>query len=163
MPESDLTAERVRQLFSYDSDTGLLTWRTGQRAGAVAGTRVAPGYIRITIDREIYSAHRLVWVYVHGRWPREHIDHINGQRDDNRLLNLREASHAQNCQNAMRRRDNSSGHKGVSWHRQRQKWQAQIAANGRRWHLGTFETAEEAGAAYRSAAIRLHGKFSNIS
>jgi hypothetical protein len=94
-----LTAERLREILGYDPETGLFTRlvRTGRiRAGEVAGTAHSRGYRSIVIDGRVYLSHRLAWLYVHGEWPPEQIDHINRNRADNRLVNLRAAKQSQN-------------------------------------------------------------------
>lgn len=165
MPTPSITAEEARQLLDYDAETGALTWRVGRkraRAGNVAGTPHSKGYIQIRIYGKPYLAHRLAWLITHGAWPENQIDHINGERDDNRLVNLRPATPAENLRNAKRQRNNTSGFKGVSWHKPSKRWQAQIAVNGRTIHVGCFSTPEEAHAAYCKAAEKLHGEFANF-
>jgi hypothetical protein len=107
-------------------------------------------------------AHRLAWLWVHGRWPGCEIDHINSDGLDNRIQNLREATHAQNQRNQSKRSDNTSGLKGVSWHKRGKKWKAQICHMGK-WHaLGLYDCSEEAHKAYVAAAHRFHGEFARI-
>ena len=112
------------------------------------------------IDGRRYLAHRLAWFYVYGEWPRKGLDHINRDRLDNRIANLREADHAQNVQNRGPMSNNKSGFKGVFFNpRHTQPWQAQITARGQYFNLGRYATAEEAHEAYKEAAARLHGEF----
>ena len=156
-----ITAERARELLEYSAETGVFRWRVNRQggicSGSVAGGKKPDGYIYIGVDGVKFLAHRLAWLYVHGKWPREHIDHINGVRDDNRLSNLREASNSENMQNQRRAQaNNANGLLGVSWDEKRKRWQAQIKANGRKRHLGRFETSEEARAAYIAAKAELH-------
>jgi hypothetical protein len=94
-----------------------------------------------------FKAHRIVWAMTYGYWPGHQIDHINGVRNDNRLCNLREATVAQNQQNQRASPRNASGYPGVSWHKRIGKWEAHITVDGRRHHLGLFDTAREAYAA----------------
>lgn len=159
---SDLTAEKLREILSYDPETGVMRWRVKYarclRPGAVAGCidRFGSGYRRIRIDRKGYSEHRLVWMYVHGSWPTEVIDHINGDRSDNRLSNLREASWAQNQQNRNgTQKNNTSGVRGVSWDKTNNKWLAAIEFRGRHIHLGRFENIECAASARKAAELKL--------
>jgi hypothetical protein len=157
--QNEITAEQVRECLDYDKSTGVFLWRgqrPGVKVGDIAGTCHDKGYKRICLDGKLYFAHRLAWLYVHGRWPAYEIDHINGVRDDNRIENLREATSAENHQNLGRQPKNTSGHPGVSWHRFSGKWYARIRATGGRRHLGYFDTAEEAAAAYRQAKSNLH-------
>ena len=164
MPSQDITAKYLHEQMRYDPETGELWWRVqkhrrkmDQPAGSVA---VNGRYRQISINRRQYLAHRLAWLYVHGEWPNGQIDHINGDRLDNRIANLREADNAQNSQNRPQQSNNKSGFKGVFFnHRHSQPWQAQIMARGQRVQLGYFATAEEAHEAYKEAAARLHGEF----
>jgi hypothetical protein len=152
---TDLTAERVRELLDYNPETGIFRWRAtgpGRRLDGVAGRIDGNGYLGIGIDRERFYAHRLVFLYVCGRWPNGDVDHINGQRADNRLENLREATRGQNCLNAKLRHDNTTGFRGV-YRTHSGKYQARFG----RKILGRFATAEEASAAHRAAAIQAHG------
>ncbi len=154
-----LTQSRLKELLRYDPDTGVFTWavrRHGVRIGDVAGGVDFYGYLCIKIDGRLYKAHRLAWLYVYGKWPADQMDHINGVCDDNRLRNLREATHAQNEQNRALNANNVSGYPGVSWHKRDRKWQSQIGFEGRGKHLGYFDDPESAYAAYLSAKAKLH-------
>ena len=156
---SGLTANMVRELFDYSPDTGLLTRRVRTAnctaVGDVAGTTSRGNYVCVKIDGRPYKAHRLVWLYVHGRWPEEEIDHINGVPTDNRLGNLREASRRTNVENKRSgRSDNKGGLLGVSAHGN--KYLAQIQVNGEKRHIGCFATPSEAHDAYLTAKRRLH-------
>lgn len=168
---SQLTREHIRELLSYDPETGQFTWlrRPGSDrctntwntrfVGTVAGSINDQGYRVICIDRSDYRAHRLAWLYVSGEWPPAEIDHINGDRADNRIANLRQASRAENMRNCRKRRDNTSGRKGVSWDNRDRKWYAKIKVNSKDTYLGVFDCPDEAAAAYEAAAERLHGQF----
>jgi hypothetical protein len=145
----------------YEPDTGRLVWkviRKKVKRGGEAGCGKSHGYRTVGIDGKLYMAHRVVWLHVHGRWPTHHIDHINGDRLDNRIANLREATNAQNMQNVhSRKRGNSHGFTGVAQTASAiNPWTATIRANGKRRSLGMFRTAEEAGAAYQKAREELH-------
>lgn len=159
----DLSAERLRDLVSYCPRTGAMIWRRRVNSrvptGSVAGCCDRLGYRRLKIDGRAYLAHRLAWLYVHGEWPVDEIDHINGQPSDNRLANLRAANSAQNKHNATLRRTNTSGTKGVRWHRQRCKWCARITYAGQERHLGLFDRKIDAAAAYDAAAKKFFGEF----
>lgn len=94
-----LTVERLRAVLSYDAETGVFVWRVsskGTAAGAIAGAKLGTGYTTITVDQERFLAHRLAWFYVHGRWPADQIDHIDGDRRNNAIANLREATNQAN-------------------------------------------------------------------
>lgn len=153
-------AERVRELLEYSPETGEFRHkasRGGVLSGSVAGCLYANGYRKITIDGRGYLAHRVAWLYVHGEWPATGIDHANGDKDDNRLCNLRMASQSQNMQNILEAPHLSrSGLFGAAWDKARNKWQASIRVDGKRRYLGRFETAEDASAAYLSAKEKLH-------
>lgn len=159
---SELTAVRLRELINYDADTGVFTWRIRRgcaSAGAVAGCVEGLGYRVIHIDGRMYKAHRLAWLYVTGRWPTLYIDHANGQPGDDRFSNLREADCSQNSQNQKRRVTARNPLRGVYFDQRRQKWQAKIGKDNKKFWLGSFPTAEEAHAAYTKAANELHGPF----
>ncbi len=154
------TLERVSELLAYDPGTGILTRRVprgGQRAGAVAGNPNSWGYLLVGIDGRQYSAHRIAWLLTHGSWPGGEIDHINGDRTDNRIANLREATVSENQQNQRGpQANNASGYLGVYWNKQRRQWRACIRVDGRTRHLGGHDTAEAAHAAYLAAKRALH-------
>jgi hypothetical protein len=117
------------------------------------------GYWRICLYDVRYPAHRLAWLYSYGVWPREEIDHINGEKSDNRLTNLRLATHSENRANAGPQKNNSSGYKGVGFNKKTGKWRATIRKDRRPISLGYFATAEEAHSAYKGAAVRLFGPY----
>lgn len=148
----DLTAERLREVLAYDQATGTFTWLVTQsnraKAGKEAGSFHPPtGYVYIRIDGGLYKAHRLAWLHVHGAWPKQQIDHINGCRAQNDIANLREVCQAENMQNLWRpHRDNRTGFMGV--HRSGKRFFARIKAGPAYFKSPTFATAQEAGAAY---------------
>lgn len=157
--EPDLTCEQVRALLHYEPSTGAFTWlvqRGRQKAGAVAGSIKTEGYREIGVAGRLYYAHRLAWLWVHGRWPTDQLDHINGVESDNRLANLRECTNAENCQNLGRRKNNTSGVTGVYWNEDRAKWQAQIRDGGRIRALGRFPSIDAAERAYLDAKQSSH-------
>lgn len=158
--------QRVKELLSYDPETGKLYWKQSVarwiQPGDEAGTYVKRA-IDVTIDKKKYRAHRVVWLMQTGKDPGINIiDHIDGNYYNNRFTNLRLATPHQNLCNQKRRVDNTSGLKGVSWCEDRQKWQAGIQTSGKRIGLGRFKTKEEAYAAYCEAARRLHGEFARL-
>lgn len=145
-----ITPDRLREVLAYDPDTGQFHWRVRgrgkyKRPGAHAG-HYDGRYVTMRVDGRKYYAHRLAWVYVHGVWPDGDIDHINEDKSDNRISNLRPASRSQNMLNVSRASERSqSGVRGVSPRRGR--WRATISGR----HIGDFDTIEEAAAA-RGAA-----------
>lgn len=154
-----VTQARLKELLDYDPGTGVFIWRVSRgtaRAGSVAGTFNSEGYIRIKIDRKLYLAHRLVWLYVCGKFPVNQLDHIDRDPSNNRIENLRLATQAENKQNLSKPYTNTSGVVGVSWNKQTGKWQAYIQLNNRQIHLGLFDTIEEAAAARAAAKAKLH-------
>jgi hypothetical protein len=158
MAKSDLTADFVRQTFDYDPTTGLLVRKTssgGQRAGAVVSCRDKHGYITVMIRGRNYMAHRLAWLHVYGTWPSRGLDHINGNRADNRICNLRDVCQSVNMQNQRKARSNNKcGLLGVC--RNRDRWRATIKDGPRVRHLGTFDTPEQAHESYLIAKRALH-------
>lgn len=160
MPK-DLTQNRLRQLLSYDPQTGCflhLKSRGGEAAGSVAGSVRPDGYRTISVDYSHYLAHRLVWLYVYGHFPEIQIDHINSIQDDNRLVNLRAATISENLANCRLRKDNTSGLKGVSLNKSG-TWTAQISIRGKQTRIGSFMTKERAHQAYLARAEREFGQF----
>ena len=151
-----LTQALLKEKLHYNPETGeFINLKSGKKAGWIE----ASGYIRIQIDTRKYMAHRLAWLHIHGVWPKYTIDHINNDRSDNRLVNLREATLSQNFGNTRLRAYNSSGYKGV--YRNHKRWQARIKYLGKIIHLGTFETPEKAHDAYKKASDRYYGEFAN--
>ena len=154
----------LHEKLSYDFSTGEIRWKnTTQwtKSGEKAGCN-SRGYIVISVNKKMIFAHRIAWAMYYGEWPTLEIDHINNIRSDNRICNLRIATHNENCLNLVKPRHNKSGLKGVSWHAGGQKWQAHIKAFGKKHYLGLFLTKEEAHKAYCDAAKKLHGEFANF-
>lgn len=155
-------SERIAGVLRYEPDTGAFYWRVARRrvkAGAAAGAACANGYVQITVLGTNYLAHRLAWLLQNGCWPTGEVDHMNGNRWDNRMVNLRDASRTQNLANAGLRSDNTSGHKGVTWYKSRHLWMAQLNINRRHICLGYFADKDAAIAAYAEAARRYFGDF----
>jgi hypothetical protein len=149
----------VKLELGYQPETGVFTWLVGPRAGRVAGSRLASGYLLIKTCGQRLYAHRLAWMFVHGDCP-PILDHVDGDRANNRIANLRPATQSQNMWNMRVRRASASGLKGVSWVPKRRRWRAMIGAHGKRKTLGHFATKEEAYACYCKAAKEMHGDFS---
>ncbi|WP_390549878.1 HNH endonuclease [Qipengyuania sp. MTN3-11] len=150
----------------YDPETGVMTWKSCDEfprqwntryAGKPAfSTPTARGYLQGSVDGQMLAGHRVAWAITHGAWPTHEIDHINGDRSDNRLINLRDIPHIQNQRNMIINRSNTSGVMGVNYHKRDRRWRAFIEVRGKSVHLGNFKTINEAAAA-RKAAERKHG------
>lgn len=169
-----ITQEYLRELLDHNHDTGIFTWNprplylfSSKRAFStwnarysmkIAGSiRACDGYVNITIDNKHYFAHRLAWLYVNGIMPTYEIDHINGVKHDNRIVNLREVTSSGNKQNRLRCSKNSlTGMLGVHFHKQMNKFTSSIFYNGKANHLGTFSTKEDAHQAYVKAKSAVH-------
>jgi hypothetical protein len=164
MAKADLSAEQLRELLHYDPETGVFTWKVRpsirvKRVGAVAGNIGAGGYAVINLTKfgSPKKAHRLAWLYIHGKWPEADIDHINGDRLDNRIVNLRDVSRRINTENLRSaRRHSKSGLLGAHWHEPFKKWYSVITTDRKRKFLGLFKTPEEAHQAYLAAKRKLH-------
>lgn len=154
----DLTREQVMAVVSYDPETGKFTRTT--RKGKV-GTYFI-GYQRIVVCGRQCLAHRLAWLIVFGVWPSGHLDHINRDRSDNRIANLRLATPSQNSANIGLRKHSKSGLVGATFHKSAKKWRAVITHKGKQKHLGYFDTPQKAHVAYRDASRELHGEFSGV-
>lgn len=145
--------ERLHELLAYDPETGALTWkcvRKGCGFGKAAGSR-SYGYNIVRIDGRLYGAHRLIWKLMTGLDPALDLEHIDGDRANNRWANLREATKRRNLTNCRVQWRNASGIKGVTWDKRRRRWTAGYTIDGKRVNLGRFETVDSAHAAYLAA------------
>ena len=160
----ELTQSRLKELFKYNPETGLFTWvkETKLRAkrGNIAGYVETTGYIRIWIDEKIHHAHRLAWLYMYGKFPKEQIDHINHERSDNRIINIREVTIRENGKNQSMSPRNTSGVVGVHWHKARKRWLARIKVDGKSYELGAFTEFSDAVNARKNAEV-LYGFHEN--
>lgn len=180
MIKDDISAEELRKLLRYEPETGKLFWlpRPADMFASVRdanawNARFAGSEAFISTDKDGYRrgaifcrrhfAHRIIWLFVYGEWPVEQIDHINGDTSDNRLENLREATRSENSMNQRRPSNNTSGFKGVYWHKKRHEWRAAIQVYGVKKHLGVFNSAEDAYDAYVSAAKVHHGAYARVA
>lgn len=155
-------ASRIRECLDYNSDTGVFVWKkrlsNRKAVGAVAGHLSAAGYVQIGIDGRLWMAHQLAWTVHYGEFPDMFIDHIDGDRANNAIGNLRLASNSQNGMNRGAQANNPHGLKGIH-HHANGRWRAQIACGGKRRHIGYFDTKEAAHEAYSKAASELFGEF----
>ena len=175
----DLTFEFVSEALAYNSSNGVFMWNirpvshfknehdsnkwNKRFAGKLAGALQTNRYRQITLNYKQYLAHRLAWLLYYGIWPTTNeIDHINGISDDNRIVNLREATTPQNQWNRNKNKTNKSGFKGVFWDAYHGKWSANISVNTKHYFLGHFADVKDAHNAYCEAALKFHGHFIKI-
>ena len=172
-----MDAKLIRELFDYDKDHGRLIWKARKPDSFAASSEAerkricaiwnakfsgkfamsetnGNGYLRGSIFNKKVYLHRCVWAWHHGAWPVNVIDHVNGNRSDNRIENLRDVSRSQNCHNKPTPANNKSGFKGVSWDNGRKKWLAQIRVEGKNKTLGHYDNKEDARDAYVKASKR---------
>jgi len=161
---ADLTEEQANKYFTYEEETGNLIWKAckGARAqiGDIAGCITDQGYRSIQLNGKAYRAHRLVFLLHHGYVP-EILDHINNDRSDNRIENLRAVTPLQNAHNRNMSFKNTSGVKGVSWDKVNDCWLARITTNKKIKLIGKFNSLKEAEEAIAIARVALHGEYTN--
>ena len=160
-----LTQDRLKELFDFNSDTGVFT-RTGRQkkcnVGDIAGCIAKNGYITISVDSKRYYAHRLAWMYVFGFIP-EQIDHVNRNRADNRICNLRPANHSLNESNKQTKSGCASKYRGVSIHKRTGMWRARIKKDKKEIHLGLFHSEIDAAKKYNEYALLHFGEYSVLN
>lgn len=171
----ELPVQFLSECFSYYPDTGALIWRkrpehhfastsyaerfNNRYAGTAAGSQNGAGYLHVGIGGVMHRVHRIAWALSTGEWPTVKIDHKDGDRSNNKWLNLRLADDAGNSQNCKIRIDNTSGYKGVF--ASSTGWRSKISARGKRYDLGRFNSPELAHEFYDLAAQMLHGQFAS--
>ena len=149
-----LTQCELRSAIDYEPNSGLFfRKKTGVIAGCIDKSN---GYKKIQVKGTIYRAHRLAWLYVYGEFPEINLDHINGDRSDNRISNLRMATALENAQNRKTHSNNKSGFAGVSFHKSSGLWRSQLAVDGVKKYVGYFKCIEQAKSAYKSAKSKYH-------
>lgn len=160
-----LPVETLREHLRYDPDTGKIHAlrrrnRGIERPDLEVGTRNSPGRarVRVTLLGRRMWAHHIAWALYYGEWPDKYVDHVNGDEGDNRIGNLRLATHSQNCINRRIPR-NTSGYRGVSWDASKRKWKAAITYDGKQRVIGLFDSAQAAAGAYNAKAREVHGEF----
>ncbi len=147
MRKNRISYDRLHELLNYNPETGIFTWKIDRgnfKAGKQAGTLHHLGYINIIIDWKSYGAHRLAWLYINGYFPENQIDHINRDKTDNRIKNLREATCQCNNRNRDIQKNNKTGIVGVHWSKTSRKYRAEIKINRKTIHLGYFKILKEA-------------------
>ncbi len=158
-----LTQEQLKTLLSYDPETGVFVWINPAsrrvKIGDIAGKVDYHKYVKIRVNYILYPAHRLAWLYIHGTFPENEIDHKNGVKSDNRISNLRPATRSENCMHRKILSSSKSKIKGVSWNKRDKKWIARCSVNGTRHLLGYFDNPEEASIIYQEFAKKNHGEF----
>ena len=163
MKHNSLNLEFLKTLLSYNPDTGAIAWNVKRGRSGVnkyaGGVNKNDGYAYVNLNKKRILAHRLAWALHYGEWPETPLDHINMIRSDNRIANLRKATVAENNRNRTKQSNNSTGYKGVTFHKIEKKFHAKIMVNKQRISLGYFNTAEEASAAYIKASEEHHGQF----
>jgi hypothetical protein len=159
-----ITQEQLKKSLYYDPETGVFTWNFNPgnkiKLGDSAGGATSGGYLRIRLSGTFYPSHRLAWLYMRGGFPVNHIDHVDGDRKNNRISNLRDVTNQENHKNQKMPKTNISGHIGIYWSKTKAKWHAQIAIDGKTTHLGYFTDIEDAATA-RKASEAEHGFHEN--
>jgi len=151
-----INQKRLKELLHYNRYTGVFTWLVNSgpaKSGSISGSEDSGGYLQIGVDGNRYRAHRLAFLYTTGMWPDGEVDHVNHNKSDNRISNLRITSHKENGKNQKRPFDNKSGHIGVSWVTRNEKWLSQIRVNNKAIHLGYYDNIDFAVAARIQAEI----------
>lgn len=164
--DKSITRENIIRLLDYNPETGIFLWKDDRqciRAGSVAGFTERKGYRSIKVLNRTFKAHRLAWFIFYGEWPKDQIDHINRDKSDNRIANLRESSNSSNQWNSGVYSNSTTGYRGVSWHKKSQKYWARIGHQGRRIDIGLFDCPHEAALAFNDAAIKLRGEFAALN
>ncbi|MGY5368299.1 HNH endonuclease [Enterobacter oligotrophicus] len=165
----------LEECFLYDKKTGNLYWKArprhhfksdrsmnainGKMAGKLAQSSLNGRYYMVSVNFKFHLCHRVVWFLHHGEWPVSDIDHINGNKLDNRIENLRETSRSQNMSNVGMQKNNSSGFIGVFWASRERKWRAVVAHNKKNINLGSYDCPIEAAMAYNEGALKYQGKY----
>lgn len=159
--------ERASKALRYDPYTGNLFWRIYRSYNAVpgniAGRRYKGRHVLVQLDGHKVPAHRVVWLIHYGKWPKQIIDHINGDATDNRIENLRLADYQMNAANSKVRSDNTTGLKGVYRTKYPGRWRAAICVMGKQIHIGTYDTKEAAASAYLTEAEKYFGEFTRAA
>lgn len=160
--ETGLTVDEVREILHYDPETGLFSskiCRSCLNVGKRSGYLRKDGYIQLKIKSRAFLAHRLAWFYVHGEWPNRDIDHVNRDKADNRIANLRLSTRSENCVNIGLKSSNTSGTTGVYFQKKKRIWQSYITKNRKRISTGGSKHKEKAIANRKNAEVHLFGEF----
>jgi hypothetical protein len=153
-----LTLELVNEYLTYDAETGNLYQRKKRphiQVGSLAGCLRHTGYRYIELKGRKYPAHHIVWLLETGEVPTKFLDHIDGEKSNNHISNLREVTNKQNTENRGKQRNNTTGYKGVTYNKRLNKYIAQIQHNSKQMHIGVYSTAYEAHISYEAKAKEL--------
>jgi hypothetical protein len=138
----------LKEMLDYNKETGIFTWKIDRNGAAKKGRKAgcisSDGYIVLSLFNKQYKAHRIAWLFIYGNMPINNIDHINGNKQDNRIDNLRDVTHIENSKNLSIDKRNKSGKTGVGWHSVSKKWIANISVNKKLIHLGYFNNLDDA-------------------
>lgn len=155
-----ITQEELKRIYTYSPETGEFKVNPESNSRRTScGWKDKQGYLRVYIHRRMCGLHRLAWLYHYGRMPVGLVDHVNGDRSDNRICNLRESTQSENLMNSKRSSKNTSGVKGVSWINSKQRWVACVTVERKRHVIGQYLDLHEAENAVRRARSELHGDF----
>jgi hypothetical protein len=159
-----LTQEYLKSILDYNLDTGVFTWKVNKakriKIGDIAGW-LSDGYKKIEINDKQYTAHRLAWLYVNGEMPKDLIDHIDNDRSNNKISNLRESTHQTNSENYKTPKTNKSGVKNVSWYKSLNKWVVSISVRKTKKTIGYFDDLEFAELVAIETRNKYRGEFAN--
>jgi hypothetical protein len=160
----EITQQFLLEVFDYRE--GNLFWKVDRRGNKLQGKQAnrlkkSNGYQELTLNKKKLYSHRVIFMMIHGWWP-EQIDHIDGNKSNNLIENLREANNAQNNRNTRLRSTNTSGFKGVVYNKLNKNYNASITVNYKSIHIGCFDTPEQASEAYKKAALQLHNEFARF-
>ena len=150
-----ISQSELKEVLSYDNQTGIFSRKNGK----IVGWKDKFGYLRVQIKEKAYFLHRLAWLYEFGLFPDSHIDHINGDRSDNRIGNLRLANRSQNLCNVAKTKRNTSGIKNVSFHKESEKWRVVVSVDGKNKSFGLYHDIELAELVASEAREKYHGEF----
>lgn len=153
-----MTQEYLKSILDYDKETGIFRWKKKVCCkvvvGKIAGYKEKRGYTVMKVDKKQYRAHRLAYLYVYGKLPNNHIDHINQDKTDDRICNLRDVSQKENNRNVGIQKNNASGVTGVWWNKRKNRWIAEIKVNYKKIHLGSFKDIQKAKKARKEADVK---------
>lgn len=162
--DPNFNLEAINKILSYNPENGDFEWKVRRGGSAKAGCKagfLSNGYIIIKIFSRRMYAHRLAWFMRYGIWPENEIDHIDGDKSNNRIANLRPANRSENCSNKRIRSDNTSGYKGVR--KDGNLWRSRIMKNGKSYNLGWYSTPQEAHQTYCIAAKEKHREYHRLA